>query len=315
MHHYVAYGLSIHSALPLPELQASAEATADVVVRREKIDRLPPGTDPGKTYFHVTPQEAYFLWEGVGAFLVRGGREVLVDPIAGAEERVIRLPLLGAVLAVLLHQRGFLVLHASAVAVEGGGVAFLGAKGWGKSTMAAALYARGHCLIADDVVALDVDGAGDPMLLPGFPQLKLWPEAAASSMGDDPESLPRLHPQVEKRSRRITDGFSQQRFPLRRIYLLAESPTPAIEPLPPREAILQLISHSYSSRFGKQLLQGREAASHFRQCARLTGQLPVCWLKRHLSLEALPALARMVEEDLSRTRRVDTGAGSASDEA
>src|SRR2546426_9378375 len=37
---------------------------------------------------------------------------------------------LGPVLAVLLHQRGRLVLHASGVALDGCAVAFLGGSGW-----------------------------------------------------------------------------------------------------------------------------------------------------------------------------------------
>jgi hypothetical protein len=302
VHCYAAYGLGIHSALSLPEMADSAEAAADVVIQLRKIDRSPSEINPDGTCFHVGPQEAYLSWAEVGAFLVRGGREVLVDPVPGAEERVIRLPLLGAVLAVLLHQRGYLVLHASAVAVADGVVAFLGVKGSGKSTMAAALHARGHPVMADDVVALDVDEMADPMVLRGFPQLKLWPESAASSLGDDPESLPRLHPQFQKRSRRLTGSLAQGRLPLRRIYVLAQAPTPAIEPLPPREALLQLIHHSYCGRFGKQLLQGEEATLHLQRCAALTNRVPVCWLLRRPSLEALRDLACMVEEDLSRTR-------------
>jgi hypothetical protein len=215
------------------------------------------------------------------------------------EERVIRLPLLGAVLAVLLHQRGFLVLHASSVAVNGGAVAFLGEKGWGKSTMAATLYARGHNLMADDVVALDISGTKSPMVLPGFPQLKLWPEAIASSLGDDPETLPQIHPQVEKRARRAADRFLHEALPLRRIYVLCGGPTPTLRALQPQKAILQLISNSYMARFGKQLLQGVGASSHLHQCTSIIKDVPIYRLERPRSLPLLPAIAQLVEEDLS----------------
>jgi serine kinase of HPr protein (carbohydrate metabolism regulator) len=60
---------------------------------------------------------------------------------------------------VLLQQRGRLVLHASAVTVDLGVVAFMGGPGWGKSTMAAAMYARGHSIVADDVTAVRADKA------------------------------------------------------------------------------------------------------------------------------------------------------------
>src|SRR2546421_132869 len=72
---------------------------------------------------------------GVGAFLVRGGREIVVDPAPGVEARVLRLSILGPAFGLLLHQRGRFVLHASAVASGGGVLAFAGGSGWGKSTL------------------------------------------------------------------------------------------------------------------------------------------------------------------------------------
>lgn len=299
MANYTAYGLGIHSTLPLPELQTLAEVGADVVIQIGKLDWFPPQPICTATYFHVTAEEAYLFWEQVGAFLVRNGKEIIIDPLPGVEERIIRLPLLGAVLAVLLHQRGFLVLHASSVAVNGDAVAFLGEKGWGKSTMAATLYARGHNVMADDVVALDISGTKSPMVLPGFPQLKLWPEAIASSLGDDPETLPQIHSQVEKRTRRTADRFLQEARPLKRIYVLCGGPKPTLRDLQPQEALLQLISNSYMARFGKQLLQGVGAFSHLSQCTSLIKDVPIYRLERPRSLELLPAIAQLVEEDLS----------------
>jgi hypothetical protein len=246
----------------------------------------------------MSAEEAYLLWDWVGAFWVRAGREIIIEPSTGVEERAIRLPLLGMVLGALLQQRGYLALHASAVALNGSVVAFLGRKGAGKSTMAAALYARGHHLVADDLVALYVNGSENPMALPGFPQLKLWPEAAAASLGEDAETLPRLNADYEKRGRTTADRFSPSALPLRRMYLLAQSSDPGIEPLPPQEAIINLIGQSYAARvFGKSL-RGAAAAATLLQCTHLARRVPFAWLKRRASLEALPEVARMVEQDL-----------------
>lgn len=297
MHTYTAYGLGIHSGLPLLELQTLAEVIPDVVIQIANIHWSPPEhscTD----YFHVTVEEAYLFWEQVGTFLVRNGKEIIIDPLPGVEERVVRLPLLGAVLAVLLHQRGFLVLHASSVAVNSSAVAFIGEKGWGKSTMAATLHARGHNLMADDVVAVDVNNTKSPMVLPGFPQMKLWPEAVAS-LGDDPETLPQVHPQAEKRACRVTKNFLQEARPLRRIYVLGAGIEPRIKAIQPQEAIPHLISNSYMARFGKQLLQGMEAATHLHQCTRLIKNVPIYRLERPRSLSLLSAIAQLVEEDLN----------------
>jgi hypothetical protein len=299
---YIAYGLGIRSALPLPELMA-AESDPDVIVRLGKVNRLPSEvvTESSRFCFWATAEEAYFFWDNVGAFLVRGGCEIIIDPFPDVEERVLRFIILGWPLAVLLHQRGLLVLHASSVAVNGSAIAFLGGKGWGKSTTAAALHARGHGVVADDVVALDLSNPKSPVVFPSFPQIKLWPEAAAS-LGSVPDTLPRLHSRSEKRARYTTEGFSQNSLPLKRIYVLAKGTCQEIEPLLPQEAFMELVRQSYavhlSEATGVNFLESTGAtASHFRQCVSLTNCVPVCRLKRELSLPALPDLARLVEED------------------
>ena len=84
-------------------------------------------------------------YPGAATFLIRGGREIVIDAAPGVEQRLIRLFLLGPALALLLHQRRFLVLHASAVMIDGAAVAFVAEKGMGKSTLAAALHLARAC--------------------------------------------------------------------------------------------------------------------------------------------------------------------------
>lgn len=290
---YSAYGLVIHSELPLPEAIPLAEADADASIRRGKIDWSPRG----ESCFHFTAEEAYFFWEGLGKFLVRGGNEIVVESISGAEDRLVRLPLLGVVLSVLLHQRGLMVLHASAVAIEGQAVAFLGNKGEGKSTTAAMLYARGHSLVADDAVVLDFANPQCPKVIPGFPQFKLWPEAAAM-IGEDPEALPRLIPGLEKRARQIADRFSTSSLPLKGIYLLGSGSLAQLEPLQPQQALLHLIAHTYVSRFGNKLLSAEKANVHLGQCAKLVRAVPIYLLRRPGHLSALPLAAELIEANV-----------------
>jgi hypothetical protein len=293
---YIAYGLGIHSVLALPELGA-CEADADVVVRLGKVARLPAPLDAWGRGFWATADEACHYREDTGAFLARSGREIIVEPAPGVEERVLRLFILGPALALLLHQRGRLVLHASAVEVGGSAVAFMGPSGWGKSTSAAVMHTRGHGLVADDLTVIDV-GTSCPMVFPGFPQLKLWPEAVIS-LGESPEALPLLHPRLEKRARRIAQAFSQSPLPLRCIYILAEGPAPAVEPIQPREALRELMRHWYGARFGVELLRPAGLSAFFRQCADLANRTTVCRLYRPYSLPSLPDVARLVENHLA----------------
>ena len=297
MFSYLAYGLPIRAAIPLPELVAreaeGRELEEDVSICFGRVE-YPPSAIPQKGRSDLGPasQEDYLFWQEVGWFLVRGGRDIIVDPCSGLDERTLRLFILGPVLAVLLRQRGHLLLHASAVAVADEAVLFMGSAGWGKSTTAAALHARGHGLVTDDVAVLRV-GHGSSELLPGFPQLKLWPKTLVS-LGEDPKQLPRCNPRLEKRARPATRKFSSTPLPLKRIYILDEGDAPNISPLHPQEALSELVRHTYGA-------MGVGNASHFFDCASIVREAAIYRLRRQKSLSRLSELARFVEDDLVRS--------------
>lgn len=297
MFSYSAYGLRICSDLPVPEFSsAEADAKFDVRIRIGHLNRRPAATEPQSGCFHATPDAAHLFWKTHGTYLVRRGREIVAEP-ADNVHSVPRLPLLGVAMGLLLHQRGFFTLHASAVAVNGGAIAFVGAKGAGKSTTAAALHVRGHPLIADDVVAVMLDGTGQPFVIPGYPAFKLWSEAV-SALDETPETLPRLHPLADKRVRPATHGFARAPVPLRAIYALADGSMQEAIPLPPQAAFVETVSHSYAQRF-----LGSTGATpiHLHQCANLVGAAPIYRLERPYELATLPELARFVEAHAARS--------------
>jgi hypothetical protein len=94
MFSYIAYGLGIHSFLPLPEL-ISEEQKADIVFRLGKINGSNLHKVDETHKFKADSNEAYYFIEGVGSFLARGGQEIIVDPRPDADERTLRLCLLG----------------------------------------------------------------------------------------------------------------------------------------------------------------------------------------------------------------------------
>ena len=198
MHRYRVYGLNVHSEIELPEL-VTADESAELTIRFGSVEHLPEDADQQAHAIWVTDSETCLTYSGIGAFLIRNGNEIIMDIVPTVEERVIRLAVLGPSLSVALHQRGLLVLHSSAVAIAGAAVGFMAHSGGGKSSLAAALHARGHQVIADDLAVVQFNQNQKPALLPGFPQLKLWPEAAMT-VGQDPDTLARLHPNMEKRS-------------------------------------------------------------------------------------------------------------------
>jgi hypothetical protein len=305
MDDYAAYGLTIRCDLPLPELlKASAFENAPapwargaghVRIQLAAFDRSAPPQFAKDADVWATADCAFLDYPGVAAYLIRGGREILIDVVPDAEMRLVRLFLLGPALALLLHQRNFLVLHASAVMIGGQAIAFVGEKGMGKSTMAAALHSAGYPLVADDLVAVDTSGAV-PLAYPGFPQLKLFPESAAL-LEADPKKLPKIHPDLDKRARKATQGFPTRALELRRVFVLEDAAAEGVELLPAREAFMQLVGHSYLLGF---LRATNSVAAHFKQAVALAGAVPIMKLRRRRCLDALDAVVKTLEGELQR---------------
>lgn len=112
-------------------------------------------------------------------FLVEGGEAIRYQMADGAGAADLRLFLLGTAWPVLAMQRGLLPIHASAVAHGASVHAFMGVTAAGKSTLAAALSARGHAFFADDVVILDPQRFDGDVACYRYEDLKLWPKGSA----------------------------------------------------------------------------------------------------------------------------------------
>ncbi|MBX2997320.1 MAG: hypothetical protein KF893_02325 [Caldilineaceae bacterium] len=278
----------------MPELPPSM-ATPQISIRSASLGRFWPDDLKQDRYFAATEREACCYWREVGAFSIQSGKEIGCDVAADVDPQLFRLPLLEPVMALLLHQRGHLILHASAVARNHQVFVFLGEAGLGKSTLAAALCARGFSFVADDIVAIRFDTEHGPLVLPALPRLKLEAESVAA-LGEDIADLPQLHPYVTKRALPVFSNLSNEPLPLRRLYRLAYAQQMEIAPLPTHAAMLHLIEHSYIGRLSGQLLYPQQQI-HFRQCVEIANRIPMADLKRSWALELLPALIQMVDED------------------
>ena len=288
VYYHQAFGLSFCSPFPLPELESGGRGR-DVAIRIGRID-VPTPHPEGECLF-AGGEEACFGWESAGRFLVTSGREITIDPVADVESENLRRFLLGPVLAMLLHQRGFLVLHGSAVAVEDEAIAVIGDSGKGKSTTVAAMVQNGHMLLGDDIVAIDL--RSKPSVVPGFPEINLWNDSAGAIDGVAALPVLRTEGGGEKRAYRIEAACAGSPIPLRHMYKLETGGAPATASVPVRESVRVLFDHS----FGPALLPFGMGAPLLQRCAELARQTPFSTLTRGKSLADLPELVRLLEEE------------------
>lgn len=225
MYRYTSFGLCIRSDIELPELRVlGMEENTDLTITFKTIpSELPDDSYRGKN-FQISPSQVLIRIEQVASYLVRNGREICISPAPCAEMALVRLFLLGPVIGIALHQRGFLVLHGSSVQWNNQAIIFAGTSGSGKSTIAGALIQRGFPFLADDLCPLHIEDNNIPLLLPSIPQLKLMEEVLAE-LDISPEAASRLSSVTDKYGISFVEKISSEPLPVRLIFILQPEPT------------------------------------------------------------------------------------------
>lgn len=294
MYSYFAYGLGIRCDVPLPDLMES-DAPPDVVMRFGRAEPLQPVSPNVKFCLQFRGDRAFLRYRGLGSCEIIRGREIVGESEEEMPPGVVPLLAQGPGLSLLLHQRGYLTLHASCVKAGNSAVAFMGNAEAGKSTIAAALYANGHSVVADDVTVV-CNAGPQPMAFPGYPGIHLLPDCSDHFAGQLGKPA-RIDADDRKSKFVVKRGFSQVPVPLKRIYLLEDGPDTNIFSISGHRAVYELVKHSYWIR----LTHDFRPASYFLQCASLCARIPVMRLTRPRRASALAEVAQLIEEELLDT--------------
>lgn len=281
---YSAYGLTVRSDFRLPELMEMPEGGADLdgnatvdIVAGCVPDNLPGALEVGP-WIKVSGRDVLYLVTDIARILVQDGVRVVVEMEAGARESDMRTYLLGSGLGTILHQRGMIPLHISAVLSPDGAIAFTGPQGAGKSTMAANLNATlGWPLVCDDVAVMSHRN-GDVMIESGMLRCRLWKDAL-DRLGIPVQGLERDLYRTDKYAVVKPDQFVTGPQKLSALFELnhrADGPF-VVKNVGGRERLLMTMRSVYRP-FLVRLLQDEElvlrriseACSHYR-CASVTG--------------------------------------------
>ncbi|NMO95699.1 aldolase [Paenibacillus lemnae] len=292
---YQAFGYSIHSEIPLPELQKihpSEPADADIhILYADLSERWTAHSCPAQKWVS-TDQLVMFQVPELAIFASENGNRILISPDTYADEDKLRLYILGSCMGALLFQRKILPLHGSAIAINGKAFAFVGHSGHGKSTLASALMQLGYSLITDDVIAVSLDDADKPFVTPAYPQQKLWQESL-DNFGMDSSQYRPLFERETKFAVPVQAHFEQETLPLAGIFELVKSDCSEVQlrTVDKLERLPLLFRHTYR----KSLLAGNGLTSwHFDITARMSGNLPIYQLQRPLYERTVHQLADLV---------------------
>ncbi len=292
---YTAYGLNIHSQIPLPELLPARNGQADISICYGEAPASLPNSSSRCGIWEAVPGKFLLDVAQIARYFIIDGREIRVERAEGSTDDEVRAFLLGSALAALLQQRDILTLHASAIETDHGAVLFLGRSGSGKSTLLTSLVQRGYAMLADDVTGITLDKNGLPQALPAFPCARLWADVTDKLHYAD-RVLQRVRAELEK-YRLPIDHFCNDLRPVHATYVLSSYNQRHIE-LETVESVdrfMWLYKYTYRMRF----LRGLELEStHFKSATEVARQVKMTLVKRPIHPFLLDELVDLVEQDI-----------------
>jgi len=193
-------------------------------------------------------------------------------------------------------------LHGTVVVVGGEAVAFVGDCGYGKSTLGAAMLAKGFPVLTDDLIALRETDAGC-LVQPGVPRIKLFPSVARRVFPRRSRGTP-MNPGTPKLVLPLSTHETGGRpMPLKAIYVLSpprkrrstSSSRPQVRALTGRKAFLEVVR----AAFNLLVLREERLAGQFRFANSLAARVPIRQLSYARDLSQLSAVCEAVLGDLS----------------
>ncbi len=293
MRFYTAYGLQVASELALPELLSTRRVRPDVTIRYGSVPKSLQCPLGEGVVFQAKQGQFLLVLEDIASYWVCNGNEIHIERAPESADEDVRLFLLGSAFGALLHQRGVLPLHGSAIETSHGAAVFAGHSGYGKSTLASAFYLRGYRILTDDVCAITLE-AGTPMVWPSYPRLHVW----ADVLDKLNQSLPRtqVRAKLDKYGIPVGTQYAVQPLPLDTVYELqpVNTLTTAIEPVDESFKFDVLLNHTYRRQFvaGLGLQQ-----QHFQRVVDAAQPIKVRRVARPQEGFALEALVEQLETD------------------
>ena len=301
---YLLGEITLLSEIVLPELpliQHERATPHPVTIRLGDVSNHLPGAVEVDPDCFATPSQYFLRIHGTARYLVTNGREIVVSPEAGANPLDVRAWLLGNIFVALCHQRGLLPLHACAVSSEPvngrqGVAAFLARSGQGKSSLAAHLAQRGLRVLADDVCLIDPTPAGEILVTPSTPWLKLW-RNSLQNLGREAEGLERVLSEHDKY--RLPLEAAWKREPIRKLVFLESNEESSsairIEEVPRVKAVPLLMNLTHQAYVLEATGQLQES---FLRCSRVLSQARAYRLIRPWGLDHLQSTADAVKKFL-----------------
>ena len=300
---YKAFGLMFKSCIEHPEFFAVSETDHyDCTINFGDVpEKL---TNPDKTGGVYQTSGAQFLLkvENVGRFLIENGNSITIWKVPSATTRETIIFLWASAVAALLHQRGILIVHGSAVKIGNSAVIFSGRSGSGKSTLASAFSnLEKSLMISDDISAIQVNDSGIPVVLPGYPMMKLWRDSS-DKFGIEWDETRFIRENVKKMIVNTRDRFANEEVPLKQVYLLSykNSGNAEIKEVTGYKKLEMLTGKIFRKNYLTKNQQSK--LDVFEDASKILPAIRLCTLERLQGMSIFDQTVEMIKLDLLQAK-------------
>jgi len=219
---YKAFGLVFKSCIEHPEfLTQEPTDYPDCTITFGQVPKKLAYPDKTGGAYQTQGKRFLLRIENVGRYLIESGNTITIDKSPAATDRETIIFIWASAMAALLHQRGMLIIHGSTVKIGESAVIFSGPSGSGKSTMVSAFSSlKDSFIVSDDISAIRLNENGQPVVLPGYPMMKLWRDSS-EKFGIEWDETRFIRENVKKMIVNTSNRFHDKEVGLRQIYLLS----------------------------------------------------------------------------------------------
>ncbi|REL33807.1 hypothetical protein DYD21_10400 [Rhodohalobacter sp. SW132] len=320
---YSIYGKRVRSNYPMPLPQAG-DGLVDLTIRYDGI--VPKTEDRSPNTMYRTWQKEGKSWHlriynqygHTNEFSFSGDGTDIRATQSWPEWRDTLFNLMNVVMASAASIQGDNILHASSLVRHDKALLITGISGAGKSSLSAAFAANGFSVHSDDIALIQNDNDGNPVVMPGYPRIKvkpgitkyvenlnganLIPLTVDSDALRAVEKLNGLNQGIEDAEKWLTagelpGGFYDSPAPVHAILILDERrediSVPVVTEMKNAQAVMGLVEHIYGREWLN--LPGQKSLEF---CIQLASRLPVYRVNLPDNLHLLPASADLLYREI-----------------
>lgn len=312
MFKYKGFGLIINSEISIPELMSQEDdkhLPPDVFIKMGATPKELTGDGVIRKVRNWAKNNEFLLEiPNLVRYHTLSGDTIIVEPLVtkAVDWQSIRIFLLGTVMASILHQKGYVPLHASAIQHEQELILFCGKSGVGKSTTASFLKKRGYSLFSDDICLIKPQEIqkGTVHAYPTYPMIRLWSNTINQLKDKKIVAKERVRPDIDKFKNYFREDFDNRALPIRKVIVLGINYTDHFEKsviasIP--EKMLHLKTHTFRSGIVKRM---QRQATLFHSLLKMASLIPMTKISRPDNHSNINEYIDFIEDGLIRTQSI-----------